>query len=102
MSGVAVYIILPAGDDGPCKVGISRDPWDRLLSLQTGSPVPLRLGEIYYLRDRATAARLEQSFHAAFAERRLHGEWFAVTFDEANYWLFGREIVPDAMARGFM
>jgi hypothetical protein len=102
VSATFVYIVAPTDADGPCKVGISSNPDDRFGSLQTGSPVRLRLVEVYWFESRAEAAAMERQFHESYAARRLHGEWFDVQIDDANYWLFENTVVPDAVARGFM
>jgi hypothetical protein len=91
---VYVYIIAPKETETPVKVGISSDPWKRLSSVQTGSPVELDVVEIYGCDTRDEAVRLERDFHAAHAPTRLSGEWFNLEADEANYWLFC-ETVPE-------
>jgi hypothetical protein len=91
--GAYVYIIAPVAAESPVKIGIATSPWLRLLDLQCGSPVPLRLVEIYGHDRRSDSAALERRFHQHHAAARLHGEWFDVTVDDANYWLFC-ETVP--------
>lgn len=59
-------------DGGPIKIGRSVDPLSRLSSLQTGSPVVLKMlatvpGELLP----------EEALHKAFADLRTHGEWFS-------------------------
>lgn len=57
--------------DGPVKVGYSKNPFDRMASLQTGNPRPLAL--IWVVEgDLGT----ERMIHEALAEHRLGGEWF--------------------------
>lgn len=82
------------GRDSPCKVGLSFDPWDRARALQTGSPDRIVVREIYGCESRQEAERLEAAFHLAHAQRRGIGEWFAVNFDEADYWLFQQTVGP--------
>ncbi len=91
--GAYVYIIAPEGRRSPVKVGMATDPWERLADLQCGSPVRLRVVEVFGSDDRRESAKLERRFHQAHAAIRLHGEWFDIEDDEANYWLYC-ETVP--------
>ena len=59
-------------ETGQIKIGLAKDPRERLRTLQTGSPVALRL-----LAFIAGGYDAEQGYHARFAAHRLHGEWFA-------------------------
>ena len=61
------------------KIGKTQDVAARLKSLQTGSPVPLRLLG-YVSGDR------EQEFHHKYANHRLRGEWFSLP-DSFICWL---------------
>lgn len=95
MSECYVYIVTPDGETTPCKVGISDNPYDRVSTLAIGSPVPLRLAEIYAFDTRQEAMAMERLFHQSYAEWRLHGEWFNVDFEDANFWLFENVVVPE-------
>ncbi|HEY9368353.1 GIY-YIG nuclease family protein [Streptomyces sp.] len=66
----SVYFI--QADNGLIKIGVSDSPKNRLRTLQTMSPVALRL--VLVLPGRG--ARGESELHARFAEHRSHGEWF--------------------------
>lgn len=90
-----VYIAAPLHGDGLIKVGMSDDPYRRLNDLQSGSPVELRIVEVYGFDTRYEAAILERSFHLAHADARRHGEWFDVDVDEADFWLFHESVGPD-------
>lgn len=57
------------------KIGSSGDVHQRLIDLQIGSPVPLRL--IGWVREVHTS--LESLIHAHLAAHRAHGEWFRRT-----------------------
>lgn len=65
-----VYFILDR-DLGVVKVGYSKDPDKRLLSLQTGNSSELEL-----VHRISGTKRDEAVYHAEFAHLRLHGEWF--------------------------
>ena len=77
-----VYFIGPEG--GPIKIGITTNVGQRLESLQTGSPVKLKVHAV------ARAGRsLERAYHRYFDERRLSGEWFELNKDleaEIAFW----------------
>lgn len=57
-----------------CKIGKAGDAEQRLRGMQTSCPMPL---EIIATRDEPDA--FERQAHAAFAEQRMRGEWFAMT-----------------------
>lgn len=84
-------------DGGPIKIGwASKHPDEgRLMALQTGSPVVLRLlGWI-----RGATYRLENHLHEEFKADRLHGEWFAQSdalLDIIRRWSWEDEL-PEAM-----
>lgn len=71
MMRLAVYFVAADGT-GLIKIGSSADVPLRLLSLQTSSPVPLRLvATIPECR-----AGLEGELHERFAHLHSHGEWY--------------------------
>ena len=65
---VVTYFV-QAGPDGPIKIGITTDFDKRLRSLQTSSPLPLRILGV-------VPKDIEDDCHVALAEWRVHGEWF--------------------------
>jgi hypothetical protein len=65
-----VYFIR-AGEDGPIKIGIARDPANRLATLQTGHHATLRIVALT-----AGGSAQEAAYHAHFKAHRLRGEWF--------------------------
>lgn len=69
----SVYVIAaPEVSSGRVKIGwTSRPPAERLATLQTGSPTPLRL--VFWTEGNESTERV---LHALFAARRVHGEWF--------------------------
>lgn len=88
MSGF-VYFITPEAifhrlqDDEVCLVKIGYtggNPFSRLDSLQTGSPVPLVLHA--YIDG---SLELERAFHEAFAQSRMIGEWFHVSLKVRDF-----------------
>jgi Meiotically up-regulated gene 113 len=70
------YVYAVQGGD-LVKLGISKNPANRLKDFQPSSPVELRII--------ATARgnwRTERWLHKHFEARRAHNEWFAITPDE--------------------
>lgn len=64
-------------DDGPLKIGISKDPSTRLASLQTACPYKLRLYKSLHVSD---AESVEAEIHSYFNARQTNAknEWFHV------------------------
>lgn len=81
---------------GRFKVGITKatKPHARLRSLQTGSPVQLRIVHSAFVQDSAAAESLA---HGLLARFRLHGEWFECTEERARSIL---ETVIEAVGSG--
>jgi len=66
-----VLYVVQRGDDGPIKVGISRNLKGRIKSLQTGSAEKLKILRVYKMAD------VERAVHAELEKNsRLEGEWF--------------------------
>lgn len=58
------------------KVGVATHVPSRVATLQTGSPVALKVLGVVETDD---ASYLEAAIHRQFAEDRLHGEWFTLS-----------------------
>lgn len=67
-----IYFI-QQGQDGPVKIGMSRQPFQRLEALQAANPDQLYLIAIVT----ATFDCSETRLHKQFAKDRIRGEWFA-------------------------
>lgn len=65
------------GEDGPIKIGKSKDPHARLAALQVGAPYPLRVLLI--------VEEPEHKLHRRFKADRLQGEWFRPSSDLLRY-----------------
>lgn len=65
------YVYFIGADVGCVKIGEALDPDRRLRTLQSGSPVQLRI-----LATTFGGPVLERDYHRKFAAHRLHGEWF--------------------------
>lgn len=65
-----VYFIATK-DKSLVKIGVSRDPYRRLKTLQTGNPVELEM-----LHIELGSYRREKELHEMFANLRTNGEWF--------------------------
>ena len=83
LRGAFVYMLL-CRDDGPiyAKVGISCNPYQRLMSLRLGCPVKPRRFCSFEVHSRRKAQIVESDLHRALSKWAAHGEWFKVSLDE--------------------
>ena len=56
-----------------CKIGMSKQPYKRMQTLQVGSPLEIILLHRIYTFD---AIKLEKALHEYYDAYRLRGEWF--------------------------
>lgn len=75
----SVYLISALGSN-MVKIGVAKQPFVRMKSMQTGSP--LQLAMLRVRRD-DDAEYLESRLHQHFAQHHSHGEWFEVKPDLA-------------------
>jgi len=73
---------LRVGDDGPIKIGFTRDIIRRLRGLQTAHPEEIRLLAKIVVR---FPRQLEREVHARFAHLRISGEWFRAEPELLDY-----------------
>lgn len=72
-----VYFIRENSRKAPnYKVGYSKNPIQRVQSLQTGHPYKLGLFGLLEYDTREEAFRMEQSLHKDFSKYKEQGEWF--------------------------
>jgi hypothetical protein len=70
------------------KIGFSKDPQKRLKQLQTGNQETLSLHHAIEV-DEKKVRILERYLHKDIGFKRMKGEWFNMTKDEAvNYLIF--------------
>ena len=62
------------------KIGISKDPFTRIKSVQTGNPEECR---VLLALDLDNAKVIETILHERLSHARSKGEWFEVTFERA-------------------
>lgn len=65
-----IYVI-QAGEDGPCKIGVTENVWIRLQVMQTNNHAPLRLVALF---DGGIVD--EKNIHKTLSGHRITGEWF--------------------------
>lgn len=74
--------IIASDANGPVKLGLSTNPEKRVRQLQTGNVAPL---QIYHTEevadDRVKIA--EKALHRLLGHKRIKGEWFNLTVEEA-------------------
>jgi predicted GIY-YIG superfamily endonuclease len=74
--------VISASTSGPCKLGRSNDPEKRLRQLQTGHSETLHL----FHQELVTGSEIslmERALHRTIAFKRMRGEWFNITVEEA-------------------
>lgn len=69
------------------KIGIARDVFARLNTVQTHNHNTVIPHFHFDLPSRRDAFNIEQRFHTRFADQRIRGEWFALDDNEALYFL---------------
>lgn len=85
-----VYVISVSG--GHVKIGRSDAPWKRLMDIQVGNPRPVRL-HLCLCTQPMDAVTVEAKAHARLFQKRVEGEWFDCTVEQAvkavlhSWWL---------------
>lgn len=74
-----VYVV---ESGGLYKIGVAGSIKTRLQGLNAQSAIPVRLVG-YVDSEYHTAKALEETLHAQYAANRHHGEWFAITREQA-------------------
>ncbi len=77
--GTFIYFVEAVGQER-IKIGKADNPKARIMQLQTGSAVELRLLGVI-----ADQPSRESDLHAAFAKDRIQGEWFRATSELREY-----------------
>lgn len=62
-------------DNKHIKIGIGKNPKQRIKQLQTGSSAKLKL---LYQREVEFASKVESMLHIDYLDYRVHGEWFSL------------------------
>ena len=75
-----IYVIGP--ESGAQKIGFSQDVEKRLSSIQTGNPQKLKIHHIQEVRENHVRL-LEKKIHKVITHKRVSGEWYNVTPEEA-------------------
>jgi len=75
-----IYVIGP--ESGSQKIGFSQDVEKRLSSIQTGNPQKLKIHHKQEVR-KEHVRLLEKKIHHANARKKVSGEWFDLTPEDA-------------------
>lgn len=91
-----IYVI-GKDENGPLKVGISKDPQRRLRQLQTASGIELQILALGRAGLGYTDRQIEKSIHSQLQDVRMVGEWFDTTlvrvfFETLKY--YGLDAAP--------
>lgn len=79
-----VYVYIIGHEDGPQKIGISKDPEFRQTTLGVEGCRKMACQCCLEGFSRQMARRIERHAHMILSDRHLYGEWFDVTVDEAQ------------------
>ena len=71
-----IYIMKCAGF---YKIGYSRQPEKRLLSIQASNPLKV---ELIYFKKIRNVNKLEIQIHDEFLNKQIHGEWYALSGED--------------------
>lgn len=74
--------VIAAKKEGPVKLGLSQDPQRRVRQLQTGSAELLTIHHTEEVSD-ARVKIAEGALHRMLGHKRLKGEWFNMSVEEA-------------------
>ncbi|WP_163836928.1 GIY-YIG nuclease family protein [Spartinivicinus ruber] len=78
--GVSYIYFVQAGEDGLIKIGRTKDVQARMCSLNSASPVELKLLGVFKAKD-----YMEKILHEEFAKYRVKGEWFKPVEEIKNF-----------------
>jgi hypothetical protein len=84
MKEIQTLYFIQQGDNGPIKIGVSTNPYQRLRALQVGSPQKLHLLKVIEAE--------EIEVHKTFQHLRLHGEWFRPKEDLLQFIQMSQEV----------
>ncbi|MEP7286261.1 MAG: GIY-YIG nuclease family protein [Chloroflexota bacterium] len=77
-----VYLITAHEIPGKYKIGITQNINKRIYDMSTVVPVTFR---VLHLIECSNMRHAENTLHNMFSEKRLVGEWFALTYEDIEY-----------------
>ena len=89
----SIYVYLIRSDNGLTKIGVTRDIGTRVSTLNTASPVELRL--LFYFAPQ-NAKLAEANLHKRFFRKRVKGEWFNLTDMDVSWVKNNYDIIEEA------
>lgn len=81
-TGFSQWVYLIYCPTGHYKIGVAKNPGQRLASLKTLMPVEL---EVLHLIGCDNAYSAEEDLHKLFSDRRYRGEWFVLSPEDIDY-----------------
>jgi len=70
--------------DNPVKVGIAKDPLERLSAIQSANFLPIRMHRFWWMPGRKVTVRIESAFKNHFQSQNIRGEWFDLPLTTAE------------------
>ena len=77
-----VYLITTNETPGKYKIGMTQNINQRINNLRAVVPVTFR---VLHLIECSNMRQAENTLHRKFSEKRLVGEWFALTYEDIEY-----------------
>jgi len=100
MSFSYLYAIGP-NDNGPIKIGFSKNPIQRIKTLQTAHPSPLVIHKmVAFETDKIRL--VEKSIHQSLSYKKKKGEWFNITPEEAIDFIEHTRITHENVSTGVL
>ena len=75
------YVYILEWANNLVKIGRSKNPYNRINTLRTQSPIELK--QTYISEEIPNYEEVEIKLHKFFSKGRKHGEYFSITFDKA-------------------
>lgn len=88
MSEPAYLYFVQHGNEDLHKIGVAANVGARLVELQCGNPVRLKLVQTHRFKKRSDAFSTERGMHSYFEDDRVIGEWFKATHYDLKQGLF--------------
>lgn len=76
------YVYLAYAETGHYKIGISREPVERIRVFDTVMPIDVKIVHYFWADDHRNA---ESELHSRFAHKHHRGEWFNLDIQDCNY-----------------
>lgn len=77
-----LYVVANIGTEF-LKIGVSSNPRKRVLTMQTGNPLPLKIAHVRGFNSSEIAFQVEARMHFILGAFNKHGEWFSTSISNS-------------------